>query len=258
MATLLWSAHPECPEHVKSYLEARVRSFPPSFLLAPVAGEIFDNPDVCKERLQGWALSQGFAIIQKSGSLKSAKPWFEFRCIYYRDKTANTCQLEEHVERDEEDTIVFYRKQEHTSINAQSYSYLIILSKKQLGRRESSVFGLVLGVPHDTYSHLMAINLLRYKKEHVQALPSFLPALELGKFLRSANITYSMTLRVLKQVGFSLDRHTYYNIRDRTASAEPNEFAALIVALKEAGFIFECRIEEEINAETGVVIDRQL
>jgi hypothetical protein len=56
----LWSAHSECPEHVKVELEARVRSFPPSCLLAPVAGEVFDNPDVCQERLQGWALSQGF------------------------------------------------------------------------------------------------------------------------------------------------------------------------------------------------------
>ena len=110
MATLPWSAHPECPDHVKSDLEARVRSFPPSFLLAPVAGEVFDNPDVCKERLQGWALSQGFAIVQKSGSLKSAKPRFEFRCIHYGDKTANTRQLEEHVERDEEDTIISHRK----------------------------------------------------------------------------------------------------------------------------------------------------
>jgi hypothetical protein len=101
----------------------------------------------------------------------------------------------------------------------------------------------------------MAVNLLRYKKEHVRALPSFLPALELGKSLRSANITYSVALRILEQVGFPLDRHTYYNIRDRTASAEPNEFAALIVALEEAGFVFECWIEEEINTETDVVID---
>ena len=258
MATLPWSAHPECPDHVKSDLEARVRSFPPSFLLAPVAGEVFDNPDVCKERLQGWALSQGFAIVQKSGSLKSAKPRFEFRCIHHGDKTANTRQLEEHVERDEEDTIISYRKQEYTTINARSCSYLVILSRKQLGRRGSGVFGLVLGVPHDTHSHLMAVNLLRYKKEHVRALLSFLPALELGKSLRSANITYSVALRVLEQVGFPLDRYTYYNIRDRTASAEPNEFAALIVALKEAGFVFKCRIEEEINTETGVVTDRQL
>ena len=257
MATLLWTAHPECPEHVKSDLEARVRSFPPSFLLAPAAGEVFDNPDVCKERLQEWALSQGFAVVQKSGSLKSAKPRFEFRCIHHGDKTANTRQLEEHVERDE-DTITSRRKQEYTTINARSCPYLVILSRKQLQRRGSGVFGLVLGIPHDAHSYSMAVNPLRYKKEHVQALPSFLPALELGKSLRSANITYSVALRVLEQVGFPLDRHTYYNIRDRTASAEPSEFAALVVALEEAGFVFECRVEEEIDAETGAVIDRQL
>jgi hypothetical protein len=74
-----------------------------------MAGEVFDNPDVCKERLQGWALSQGFAIVQKSGSLKSARPRFEFRCIHHGDKTANTHQLEEHVERDEEGTITSRR-----------------------------------------------------------------------------------------------------------------------------------------------------
>jgi hypothetical protein len=117
MATLLWTAHPECPEHVKSDLKAHVRSFSPPFLLALVAGEVFDNPDVCKERLQGWALSQGFAIVQKSGSLKSAKPRFEFHYIHHGDKTANTCQLEEHIKRDE-DTITSHRKQEYISINA--------------------------------------------------------------------------------------------------------------------------------------------
>ena len=53
-------------EHVKADLEARVRSFPPSYLLAPIAGEIFDNVELCKERLQGWALSQGFAIVPPS------------------------------------------------------------------------------------------------------------------------------------------------------------------------------------------------
>jgi hypothetical protein len=49
--TVLWTAHPDCPEHVKIKLETRVRSFPPSFLLAPVDGEVFDNADVCQERL---------------------------------------------------------------------------------------------------------------------------------------------------------------------------------------------------------------
>jgi hypothetical protein len=73
MAAQLWNAHPECPEHIKADLEARVWSFPPFYLLALVAGEIFDNLELCKERLQGWALSQGFAIIRTSGSEKRVK-----------------------------------------------------------------------------------------------------------------------------------------------------------------------------------------
>jgi hypothetical protein len=87
-------------------------------------------------------------------------------------------------------------------------------------------------------------------------LLSFLSALKLDKSLRLANITYSIALRVLEQVDFPLDYHTYYNIWDWTASAKPNEFTALIIALKEAGFIFKCWIKEEINAETSVIIDR--
>jgi hypothetical protein len=105
---------------------------------------------------------------------------------------------------------------------------------------------------------MILIATLRYKKEHVKALPSFSPALELGKSLRSANIMYSVALRVLEQVGFPLDRSTYYNIRDRTASTGRDEFASLVVALEEAGFIFECRMEEEFDSQTSAVTDRQL
>jgi hypothetical protein len=47
MAAPLWTAHPDCPEHVKTDLEARVRSLPSSFLNVPVAGEVFDSADVC-------------------------------------------------------------------------------------------------------------------------------------------------------------------------------------------------------------------
>jgi hypothetical protein len=42
-------------------------------LLAPITGEVFDNVELCKERLQGWALSQGFAIVRTSGSEKSVR-----------------------------------------------------------------------------------------------------------------------------------------------------------------------------------------
>jgi len=104
----------------------------------------------------------------------------------------------------------------------------------------------------------MAVNPLRYKKEHAKAMPGYLPAVELSKSLRSANISYSKALRVLEQVGFPLDRNTYYNIRSRGISAALNEFSGLVVALEEAGFIFECRIEEEFDPITNLSINRQL
>ena len=110
MTTSLWTAHPDCPEHIKTELETCVRSFPSSFLSVPTAGEVFDNPDVCQERLQGWALSQGFVIVRKSGNVKAARLRFEFRCIHHEVDTRNDRQLKKHVERDEEDRITNRRK----------------------------------------------------------------------------------------------------------------------------------------------------
>jgi hypothetical protein len=141
---------------------------------------------------------QGFAIVRKSGSLQLAKPRFEFRCVHHSNKTANTCQLEDHVERDENDIITSRQKQENTIINACSCLYLVVLSRKQLGQHRSSLFRLILGVLDDTYSYLIIVNLLRYKKEYIKVLLSFLLALELNKSLYLANITYSIALRVLK------------------------------------------------------------
>jgi hypothetical protein len=256
MASSLWTAHPECPEHLKSDLEARVRALPSSFLLRPVAGEVFDDVDLCQERLQGWALSQGFAIVRKSGSLKQARPRFDFLCIHHGRDTANTRRLEKHVEKDDEDRITTRRKQEAININARDCPYLIYLARKQLRRRGSDEYGLILSINNDAHSYIIAINPLRYKKEHVKAMLEYLPAVELSKSLRSANILYLKAFRVLEQVGFPLDRSTYYNIRSRDISAALDEFSGLVVALKEAGFVFECRIEEEFDSNTDLTVNR--
>ena len=251
-----WTAHPDCPAHVKVGLEARVRSLPTSHLTAPVAGEVFENAQLCRERLQGWALSQGFAIVQTGGGQGEAKPRFRFRCLHHAKDTMNRRQLERHVERDEQGNITTRRKQEATSINARDCPYFIELSFKQVGKRGSGVYGLVLSIRNDTHSHSMAANPLRYI-QHVKELPGYLPAVELAQSLRFANISYSKAVRVLEQADFPLDRSTYYNIRERKISASNDEFSGLVVALEEAGFIFECRMEEEINNE-GKVVDRQL
>ena len=253
---VVWTAHPNCPAHLRGEVEARVRAFPPSFLEEPVDGEVFDNVELCRERLQGFAFSQGFTVVQTSGSMRMARPRFYFRCVHHGTATLNTRGLEEHVERDEDDNITSRRQQEATNINQKDCPYFIWLAHKQIGKRGSGKFGFVLGIKNDTHSHNMAVNPLTYS-EHRRSLPAFQNAIELGRSLRSAYISYSAARRVLEQTGFPLDRKSYYNLRHRGLSADKDDFAGLIVALEDAGFVFECRIKEELDPE-GQVIDTQL
>jgi len=184
------------------------------------------------------------------------RPRFYFRYIHHGAATANRRKLEDHVERDEDDTVTNRRKQEATNINIRDCPYFMYLAYKQIGKRGSGEFGLVLGVKSNAYSHSMAINLLVYI-EHKKSLSLYQPALKLGKSLRSAYISYSSARRVLEQTGFPFDRKSYYNLCHRTISAEKDEFAGLVVALEDAGFMYECRMKEELN-KSGQVVDTQL
>ena len=181
MTTSLWTAHPDCPEHIKTEFETRIRSFPSSFLSAPTAGEVFDNPDICQERLQGWILSQGFTIIRKSDNVKTVRPRFEFRCIHHEVDIQNDRQLKKYVKRDEEDRITNRRKQEIININVRNCLYYICLIYKQVNKRDSSVFDFVLSIRHNIYIYLMIINLLRYKKKYIKTFFKYLFTIELNK-----------------------------------------------------------------------------
>ena len=183
MATSSWTAHPDCPEHIKAELEVRVRSFPPSFLLISTFGEVFDNLDVCQERLQGWALLQGFVIVRTSGNVKTVRPRFEFRCIHREVDILNSRQLKEHVKRDEENRIINRRKQEVTNINVRNCLYCICLIYKQVDKRDSNVFDFVLSIRNNIHTHSMTINVLRYKREYVKTFLEYLFVLKLDKLL---------------------------------------------------------------------------
>ena len=93
-----WSPHPDCPPHLVPILQKAISALPPSFLLEPTDGEVFETKEDCLKRLQGHALSMGFAVVLKSGSLRSERPRFQFRCIHHGTKTLNTRHLEENVE----------------------------------------------------------------------------------------------------------------------------------------------------------------
>lgn len=194
-----WTAHPNCPEHIREELEAKLRSLPPSFLVAPAAGEVFENADLCQDRLQGWALSQGFEIVRLAGSMKEAQPRFRFHCIHHGKGTANKRQLEDHVEVDKEQNKVSRRQREATSIYARNCPYIITLPHKQLGKRGSGVYGLVLGIRNDTHSHEMTSNPLRYLR-HIKGLPSYPAAVELGRSYQRDTAERSAQVNLMRQI----------------------------------------------------------
>jgi hypothetical protein len=65
-----WQAYPHCPSDTRVKLEKAVQALPEVYLAPLCKGEEFESPETCLRRLQGYTLSQRFAVVQKSGSLK--------------------------------------------------------------------------------------------------------------------------------------------------------------------------------------------
>jgi hypothetical protein len=71
-------------------------------------GEVFDSIEHCKRRLQGYALTEGFDVVQTGGGIKTA-PGGRFECLKHGESIKNWRKLESHVECDEEGIIVTIR-----------------------------------------------------------------------------------------------------------------------------------------------------
>ena len=50
---------PHMPAHLHPALERAIAAIPTPWLLAPKSGEVFESKDMCKKRLQAFALAQG-------------------------------------------------------------------------------------------------------------------------------------------------------------------------------------------------------
>ena len=51
------------PAHLRPALERAIAAVPEHWLLVLKSGEVFESKEVCKERLQAFALAQGFAAV---------------------------------------------------------------------------------------------------------------------------------------------------------------------------------------------------
>ena len=176
-----WRVHPQCPQHLIDGIQRAVQALPATFFLRPRAGELFDSPVDALRRLNGFALTRGFAVVKTGGSEDSKFLYISFACIHHganTRNTRNTRDLEEHVVWDEEGKVVSRRKQEATSIQKRDCQVSWGLSKKQIPRG-SGDYRWQLNIPHQfEHSHQMMPYLLSYNP-HKKALDTYHIALTL-------------------------------------------------------------------------------
>ena len=101
------------PQHQRSAFDRAIAALPINFLRFPVTGEVFGSKAECKARLQGFALSQGFAVVVSKSS-QDGTPRTEFLYIHHGIETRNYRRLEDEVEKDSEGKITTKRQRNNT------------------------------------------------------------------------------------------------------------------------------------------------
>jgi len=236
-------AHQLCPPHLRQLVEDTVKSFDDKWLLPPVEGELFDSGKACLACLQGFALSQGFAVVTTASKAKR----FRFAYIYYGGKTKNWRKLEQHMEKDlESGEIVSKRQRDSTSKQARDCPWEIYWSLRSVGKRGSGEVTGQLGISKATHNHILSPNPFIYKV-YQKATYQYQDAVKLALGHRLAYQPYSAMRRVLDTSGLSIDRNTYYNLVHSKPLGQSNDsFEGLVFTLEEGGFRFNYLIANEL------------
>ena len=258
VAKAAWKPHPFCPPHQLPVLLREIQALPASVFPHPCTGETFDSPVDALRRLNGFALSQGFAIVRTNGSEHAKQPYLLLQCIHHGKTTKNVRNLEDHVQRDDKGIITTNRKQEATSIQGRNCQVRYGLSwKKEPPRSGEYTWVLKVLTEDGIQSHPMMPFPLAYDI-HKKASESYIAAVDIAKTHREAVLTYSQSVRVLEQRGLSIDKVAYYNLRRNPVSTSTNndEFQSLVVSIEDSGFQHACRIDNEIGP-AGEILSRQ-
>ena len=236
-------------------VEDAVSAFDSAWLLPPQQGELFDNPKACLRRLQGYALSQGFAVVTRSSEKGRAR----FTYIHHGTETRNWRGLEERVERDADGNLLSNRKREDIDANAKDCPWEMYWSVRSVGKRGWGILAGQLGITKDVHSHILAPNPLIYKV-HQKATAQYQQAVTLALGHRLAHQSYSSMRQVLDSSDLRIDRKTYYNLvrgKPLEDGISNDSFEGLVLALEEVGFRFVCLMSDEL-ADDGTVKGRIL
>jgi hypothetical protein len=251
---------PSMPAHLRPALECAIAALPQPWLCALKSGEVFESKEMCRKRLQAFALTQGFAVVVG----RSDKDRSVFHYIHHGAETRNDRGLEPRVEKDKDGKIISQRQRD-TYYKKKDCLWLCYCSFKAVSRgTETREWVLtvkqLLHLSTDGIKHPMHTNPFFYKV-HQKATEEYQQLVAAGKQFRIAIIPYSTTRRVLKQedYGMTLPAKDYYNLIRTPLSQVEETYTvnALLLVLKDYGFIFRCRVELEEDLE-GKIMARKL
>jgi hypothetical protein len=223
------------------------------------SGEIFNSIHDCERRLRGYALAEGFDIVQTGGGKKS-QAGARWQCYYHGVATKNWRHLEDHVERDEEGKITSKRQREGTMVGQLDCQWSVRLTWKDVGKRGSGNKAFILTVKCDDHVHRLSTNPLSFPR-HRQALEEWQALISTARKHREAVIPYSESRRVLESedFGITISAREYYNsVRKMVPDKDqPQTINGLLIALQEEGFVYRTRVKIEEN-DVGKPIDRKM
>jgi hypothetical protein len=169
--TAPWIASAGCPAHIRPALERWVNGQASLWRQPPSSDEVFDSFEHCFQRLQLFAVTQGFAIVIR-GSGTPQTPAKRFRCIHHSDETQNNRKLVDDVEKDSEGQIISNRKRGATHTKQKSCKWYTYCSFKDIGKRGSGIKGYCLAAPELAHSHRLVDNPLMYEINQ-QLIPEY-------------------------------------------------------------------------------------
>jgi hypothetical protein len=163
---------PLMPAHLRPALERLIAAIPEPWLLAPKSGEVFESKEMCKKRLQAFALYQGFAVVVG----KSNKDRSIFHCIHHSAESRNNRGLEPRVVRDEEGKVISERKRD-TYCRKKDCLWICYCSFKAVSRGDKERHWVLtvkelLHLSTDGIKHLIHINPFYYKV-HQKAIKEY-------------------------------------------------------------------------------------
>ena len=242
------AAYEALPAHVKPTWLRAVGALPPAWLNAPATGEVFEGKDDCMRRLQGWALFEGFAVVQGRVWKDQTSRW-QFLCKQHGTKTANKRGLEARKGKDEEGNVVTDRQRD-TMIKAKKdchFEYSLSYKPISRGNSEKQYIGTLKCLGH---THRNNLNPFSFKV-HETGTIEYQTLIQQARKYRTGKLSYSEGQQLLEQekLGMTISQKTYYNLLRKKLcdNSNPDTITGLLEVLHEADFVCRTRTDDELN-----------